>query len=103
MDTGVVPNTTYYYRVRATNIRGDSGYSNESSASTATDWLSIPVASLTLWLKADADVTRDGVGLEGVGPADPHVFALTGWAVFHSLSAWPANSASNIPAPSTTS
>jgi hypothetical protein len=33
-DTTVSKNTTYFYRVRATNANGDSDYSNESSATT---------------------------------------------------------------------
>jgi titin len=33
-DTGLATNTTYFYRVRATNAIGDSGYSNEASATT---------------------------------------------------------------------
>jgi subtilisin family serine protease len=32
--TGLTGNTTYYYRVRATNANGDSGYSNTASAKT---------------------------------------------------------------------
>ncbi len=34
-DTGLTEETTYFYRVRATNAVGDSAYSNESSATTA--------------------------------------------------------------------
>jgi hypothetical protein len=33
-DTGRAPSTTYYYRVRANNSGGDSGYSNVASATT---------------------------------------------------------------------
>jgi len=33
-DTGLNSNTTYVYRVRASNSNGDSGYSNEASATT---------------------------------------------------------------------
>ncbi len=33
-DTGLASNTTYFYRVRATNAIGDSTYSNEASATT---------------------------------------------------------------------
>jgi len=41
-DTGLSPFTNYYYRVRACNSYGDSGYSNEANATTPT-----PVPSLT--------------------------------------------------------
>jgi hypothetical protein len=33
--TGLSPNTTYFYRVRASNTGGNSGYSNEANATTS--------------------------------------------------------------------
>jgi len=46
--TGLSNGTEYYYRVRATNATGDSGYSNEASATTA----SIPSAPSSLGASA---------------------------------------------------
>jgi RHS repeat-associated protein len=46
--TGLANGTEYYYRVRATNATGDSGYSNEASATTA----SIPAAPSSLGASA---------------------------------------------------
>jgi len=39
-DTGLLENTTYFYRVKATNISGDSSFSNENSALT---YLAAPI------------------------------------------------------------
>lgn len=36
-DTGLIPNTTYYYRLHGTNLAGTSPYSNIASATTSTN------------------------------------------------------------------
>ncbi len=62
---GLSPDTTYDYRVRATNGAGNSGYSNTASATTGpqTAGTSLTIASLV--------VTTDGVGQgQKVGRAD---------------------------------
>jgi autotransporter-associated beta strand protein len=52
-DTGLFPNTTYYYRVRGTNLAGASDYSNTATATTTP-----PPNSLT-WRGGDAANTWD--------------------------------------------
>jgi len=52
-NTGLSPNTTYYYRVRATNEGGDSGNSNEASATT----FNAPSGNLALNQPASASST----------------------------------------------
>ena len=44
VDTGLIPGTTYYYRVSAYNSAGSSGYCSESWATTETSALIVPVA-----------------------------------------------------------
>jgi hypothetical protein len=58
-NTGLVANTQYYYRVRANNLSGNSGYCNEASATTTTG-VTLPLSDLRLWLKADTDVVQVG-------------------------------------------
>ncbi|MFC1752220.1 fibronectin type III domain-containing protein [Thermoproteota archaeon] len=42
-DYGLNPSTTYFYRVRAYNVIGNSGYSNEASATTKSGILDAPI------------------------------------------------------------
>ncbi len=58
LDTSLTANTTYYYRVKGSNFAGDSGYSNEAGATTASGGADLPLSDLSLWLKADTAVTR---------------------------------------------
>lgn len=46
-DSGLEPNTTYTYRVRARNLGGSSGYSNEASGTTLPDPPALAPTSLT--------------------------------------------------------
>ncbi len=71
-DPNLVPKTLYYYRVRATNASGDSGYTNVSSATTAAD-TTAPTAPSNLTATAASstqinlswNASTDNVGVTG--------------------------------------
>jgi hypothetical protein len=60
IDTNLVANTQYYYRVKAVNVAGQSGYSNEASVTTTSAGAPLPLTDLRLWLKADGLLARQG-------------------------------------------
>jgi formylglycine-generating enzyme required for sulfatase activity len=47
-DSGLTASTTYYYRIKATNSAGDSGYSIPANASTSAPAITIPAAPTSL-------------------------------------------------------
>jgi titin len=68
----LAPKTLYYYRVRATNASGDSGYTNVSSATTAADTTPPPAPSnLTATAASSTQInlswaaSTDNVGVTG--------------------------------------
>jgi len=58
MDMNLTADTQYYYRVKASNSAGDSGYSNEADATTLAGGADVPFGNLLLWLKADSGVEQ---------------------------------------------
>ncbi len=63
--TGLTPNTTYYFRVRASNTDGVSASSNAVSLMTAFTPAAIP--GLAAWWKADSFSLADGTAVGGAG------------------------------------
>jgi hypothetical protein len=59
LDTNLTANITYYYRVSATWLGNQSGYSAQTSATTAAIGTDIPLTNLALWLKADTGVVPE--------------------------------------------
>ena len=62
IDTNLTPSTEYYYRVKASNYAGDSGYSSETNATTLATGSDLPLANLKLWYKADAGRGATNIG-----------------------------------------
>ncbi len=50
----LVIGTTYYYRVKAANWGGESGFSNTNSVTVPSTGTGMPLSTLRLWLKGDA-------------------------------------------------
>jgi hypothetical protein len=72
LDTvGITPNTRYYYRIRATNVIGDSGYSNVTTILTPSIQTIIPAGST--WKYLDT-----GTAPGATWKSDPN-FVETGW------------------------
>jgi hypothetical protein len=71
-DTGLTPDTTYTYRVRAYNANGDSGFSNEDSATTFAVANNPPVAvNDTASTQEDTPVTVDVLANDSDPDGDP--------------------------------
>jgi Big-like domain-containing protein/fibronectin type III domain protein len=62
IDTNLTPSTEYYYRVKASNYAGDSGYSSETNATTFASGSELPLANLKVWYKADAGRGATNIG-----------------------------------------
>jgi hypothetical protein len=88
-DTTLAENTTYYYRVRAANAFGDSGYSNTANATTPTCPVQLPTAPTITnikTLKYTADITwadnsndEDGFNIyRGTSPTNLTLIATVG-------------------------
>jgi len=62
-DNSLSAGTQYSYRIRATNMVGDSNYSNEVSITTPATGPSLPTDGMKLWLRGDYGVIKDGNNL----------------------------------------
>lgn len=55
-DTGLTPNTTYQYRVRAFNVAGNSGYTNTASGTTLPDPPTVAPSGLTATAISNSEI-----------------------------------------------
>jgi autotransporter-associated beta strand protein len=65
-DTGLAANTTYYYRVRASNLSGNSAYSNVASATTSAASQMIKSDTITMNTAADWSGVTPAAGAIGL-------------------------------------
>lgn len=70
--TGLVPDSAYSFRVKATNTGGDSGWSNETGGTAA---LAIPTWSA--WPTNPSDITSGGMTVTWVNPVVPGAGVIT--------------------------
>ncbi len=82
-DSGLVASTTYYYRIRATNSSGDSGYSNEANTTTLSGlpapWVDADIGSTGLagsgsYLNGSFTVKGSGADIWGTADALNYVY-----------------------------
>jgi hypothetical protein len=59
-DSGLTPQTRYFYQISSANYAGASGLSGEVSATTYPIETDVPLSNLSLWLKADAQGWTNG-------------------------------------------
>jgi hypothetical protein len=82
-DTGLTPNTTYFYRVRGTNLAGDGGYSPVASGTTLAHLFSDNFSGPTLgsaWTTVGGSWSQSGGVLSQTSTAsgDPRKAMVTG-------------------------
>jgi hypothetical protein len=100
-DTGLAPQTTYHYRVRASNAAGDSAYSNSATATTLPD-TTPPTAPTNLVATAQSGARR--IALTWTCATDSGGSGLAGYEIFRSTSATGSfNRIATVTGPSTCS
>ena len=63
IDSGLLPQSQYVYRLRLANYAGDSAYASEVTVTTPASETNMPVSQLLLWLKADAQSWTNGTAM----------------------------------------
>jgi len=76
-DTGLAASTTYWYRVRAYNVAGDSAYTNNASATTTAGGGGGTLAFTTLSCPAATQGQSYTCTLAATGGTSPYAFSVT--------------------------